>query len=275
MSVADLTGVEASRSISVEVGRQALDQRLLAEGDDPRHVAVGPFLERLAQERERVLAAGVADRVGQVDDEHRRQPIDRQHELEAGQREDERREQDASGRRARPAPPRAHPPAGREVEPDGQEQGRDEQQERQRGVEGDAHQAVPSVASGRTARAKPRRSRIKRVAVVDGPLDAEREEDEQDDRDPQLVAGRRSGRSGGRRPRRYRGAARGCRERHPGPRSSSADPGAIVDSSTSNRSTANRTGAYGSTGGAEATAEPGAPEALPPGLADGAPVGDG
>ena len=53
-----------------------------------------------------------------------------------------------------------------------------------------------------------------------------------------------------------------------------ADPGAIVDSSTSNRATANRTGAYGSSGGAEATAEPGAPEALPPGLADGAPVGE-
>ena len=35
-----------------------------------------------------------------------------------------------------------------------------------------------------------------------------------------------------------------------------AEPGAIVDSSTSNRSTAKRTGAFGSTGGADGAAEP-------------------
>src|SRR3954447_10405287 len=49
-----------------------------------------------------------------------------------------------------------------------------------------------------------------------------------------------------------------------------AEPGAIVDSSTSNRSTANRTGAYGSSGGADppATIAPEPPGADPTGRSD-------
>ena len=121
MSVADLTGVDAIRSMSVELGRQPLDEGLLAERDDPRDVAVGSLLERLAQERERVLATGVADRVGQVDDEDGRQPVDRQDQLEAGQREHEGRQEQRPDDEGDAPPPRAHPASGTEVEPDGQE----------------------------------------------------------------------------------------------------------------------------------------------------------
>ena len=135
-----------------QVGRQALDERLLAERDDPGHVAVGPFLERLAQERERVLAPGVADRIGQVDDEDGREPVDRQDELETGQREDERREEQRPNDERDAPTPRAHPPPRPEMEPDRQQQGRDEQEQRERRVERDAHQvAAVRGAPARTA----------------------------------------------------------------------------------------------------------------------------
>ena len=88
-----------------QVGREALDQRLLAERDDAGHVAVGPFLQGVAQERERVLATRVADRIGQVDDEDGREPVDREHQLEPGQREDQgRQEQRPNDERDAPAP---------------------------------------------------------------------------------------------------------------------------------------------------------------------------
>ena len=83
----------------VELGRQPLDEGLLAEGHDAGDVAVGDDVQRLAQERQRILATGVADRVGQVDDEDGGQPIDRQDEAEPGQREDE------GARAGRSAPP--------------------------------------------------------------------------------------------------------------------------------------------------------------------------
>ena len=51
-----------------------------------------------------------------------------------------------------------------------------------------------------------------------------------------------------------------------------AEPGAIVDSSTSNRATANRTGANGSSGGREAPGDAGTAPALEPGVALGAAV---
>ena len=107
MSVAALTGVDAIRSISRQVRRQALDERVLAERDDARE-SLGHHLERVAQEREGILAAGRADRIGQVDHEHGREPVDREHELEAGQRERRGTPGAASGRaaptRRRPAP---------------------------------------------------------------------------------------------------------------------------------------------------------------------------
>ena len=138
------TGVEASRSISSRSDGQPLDERVLAERDDPGHVAIRHLLEGLAQERERVLAAGVPDRVGEVDDEHRREPVDRQDELEPGDREDERRQQqrpDDERRRADGPRPCA-----------GARRGGGRSSARAPGpaaaaqsgsVEGDAHQAVP------------------------------------------------------------------------------------------------------------------------------------
>ena len=85
----------------LELGREPLDERVLAERDDPGDVALRLLLERLAQERERLAASRVADRVRQVDDEDRREPVDRQHQLEPGDREDEGAQQDASGPPAR------------------------------------------------------------------------------------------------------------------------------------------------------------------------------
>ena len=68
----------------LELGRQPLDERVLAERDDARDVARRLLLERLAQERQRRRAARVADGVREVDHEDRREPIDRQDQLEPG-----------------------------------------------------------------------------------------------------------------------------------------------------------------------------------------------
>ena len=90
------------RSISARSDGQPLDERVGAERDDPRHVLVLLLGQRLAEVGERLLAAGRADRVRQVDDEHDRQPVDRQHELEPGQGADEGRKQQRRGPRAPP-----------------------------------------------------------------------------------------------------------------------------------------------------------------------------
>ena len=73
-----------------QVGGQTLDEGVSPEGDDPGHVAVRLRGEGLAQEAERVLSAAIADRIRQVDHEDRRQAVDRQHQLEPSQGEDER-----------------------------------------------------------------------------------------------------------------------------------------------------------------------------------------
>jgi hypothetical protein len=71
--------------------RQPLDQRVLAEGDDARLVALGHDLQRLAQERERVRTAALANAVREVHDEDGREPIDGEHELDPGEGDDEGR----------------------------------------------------------------------------------------------------------------------------------------------------------------------------------------
>ena len=148
MSVAERTGVDAMRSISSRSRRQALDERLLAERDDARDVAVGDDIERLAQEGERILATGVADRVGQVHDEDGRQPVHRQDELEPGQGQDEGARAAACGRRARRDAGRRPPAGGRRgSSPTVSAMAGIEQEQRERGVERDAHQAVPAAAA--------------------------------------------------------------------------------------------------------------------------------
>ena len=179
----------------LELGRQPLDEGVLAERDDARDVARRLLLEGLAQERERVRAARVADRVRQVDDEDRREPIDRQDQLEPGEGEhqggQDHRAQDQGGTTATGP----HPPARRRVQPDRQDEGRDQEEQRERRLERDAHQVVPPGGA-----AEPGDQRSPHpdhgVAVVDRPLDAQADQDEQDDREPQLVAGRRAVRRG-------------------------------------------------------------------------------
>ena len=62
------------------------DPRVLAKCDDARLVLLGHHLEALAEECQGVLPPGGADAVGQVDDEDGGETIDREHELEAGER---------------------------------------------------------------------------------------------------------------------------------------------------------------------------------------------
>ena len=128
----------------LEVGRQALDERLLAERDDARDVVLRHLLEAVADELERLLAAALAHRVGEVEHEDRRQPVDRQDELEPREREDERREEDRPDEQCRPAPAGPQPAAGAEVEQEREQQRRRQQEQRQRGVEGEAHHAPPA-----------------------------------------------------------------------------------------------------------------------------------
>ena len=107
MSVADFTGVDAIRSISRELRGQPLHQRVAAERHDPGDVLVRLGGERLAHVRERLLAALRAHGVGQVDDEHDREPVDREHELEPGEREHEGGQQpDPDRERRAPRGPR-------------------------------------------------------------------------------------------------------------------------------------------------------------------------
>ena len=144
----------------LELGREPLHERVLAERDDPRDIALRLVLEGLAQEGEGLAAARVADRVRQVDDEHRREPVDRQHQLEPRDREDQGAEQDRADDQRGPAAPRAHPPPGGEVEADGQRERRGQQQEPERLGERDAHQAVPPSGRRRSAPDSERRTRI-------------------------------------------------------------------------------------------------------------------
>ena len=149
-------------------------------------------------------------------------------------------------REGRPAPAHAQPPPRREVQRDHDRQQRRQQQQGERGVEADAHQA-PLPAGPRPPRNRPADGAPEareRVALVDEPLQGEHEQGDQHDRDPQLVAG-----VGPRLARRTRRRAAGARRPgRPRPRGPAASPGAIRDSSTSSRSTANRTGAPGSAG---------------------------
>ena len=87
-----------------ELRREPLHEGVAAERDDPRNVLVLLGLERLADVGERLLAALGADGVREVHDEHDREPVDRQHELEAGKGEHERGQQ-PDPQRERHAPP--------------------------------------------------------------------------------------------------------------------------------------------------------------------------
>ena len=93
-----------------EVGRQPLHEGIPAERHDARDVLVLLRRQALPQVRERLLAAGGADRVGEVDHVDHGEAIDGQDELEPGQREDEGGEQQRADDER--GPPSAGPDAG-------------------------------------------------------------------------------------------------------------------------------------------------------------------
>ena len=245
-----------------QLGRQPLDERALAERDDPRDVAVGSFL-RASRAGTRARPRGRRCRPNRRGRRRRPSPADRP----AGRAGSPpgRTPAPRAAASGRPGPTRRRPepnaPARREWSPMVSTQRRDQQEQRERRVERRRPSGGPVRDVPREPRAEAALQPDQRVAVVDGPLDAQHEEDEQDDRDPQLVAGRGPGRCRSAGPP-VPGAAD---EAGATPSASmvAAEPGAIVDSSTSKRATAKRTGAYGSIGGADGAGEPGRRRAAP------------
>ena len=141
-----------------ELGRKPFDQCALAEAHDPRRVALGHERQALADERERLLAAGLANRVGQVDDKDGRQAIDRQDEPEPSEREDKRGQQQGADDQCDSTPARARPSPSRCVEREGQAESREQEEQRERRVEGDAHvrhSLARAAGPGSRRRAKP------------------------------------------------------------------------------------------------------------------------
>ena len=132
-----------------QVRRQALHERLLAERDDAGHVPIRDDVEGLAQECQGVLAAVVPDRVREVHDEHGRKTVDRQDDPEPGQGEHERDEEHRSHHEGDAPSSGAEPAAGAEVQDDGQADRRDQQEQRERDLEAEAHQAGPPASRRR------------------------------------------------------------------------------------------------------------------------------
>ena len=251
MSVAVVTGVEAIAVDLRDLRGQPLDESALAEGRRSPPGRPRASRERLAQEGQRILSPGVADGVGHVDDEDGGEPVDRQHDAEPGEARARAREQHGPKDERDPAataPTRrlALRYSARVIAE------RDQQQQRERGFEARPIRRPPRPAGRRSPRA--RRARMSPSRWYSAHSMHRDDEDEQDDRHPQLVAGRRpfGHRRGGvprhRAPARHRSATRGL--------DGGGAPGAMVDSSTSNRATTKRTGAIGSstTGGPDGLA---------------------
>ena len=102
MSVAALAGIGRDRVELAELGRAGAPRARPCRTRRSRPCRLGLAASACGR-RPGLGPADLADRVGQVDDEHRGQPVDREHELEAGEGE----------RRARPGA--AHGPGGRPV----------------------------------------------------------------------------------------------------------------------------------------------------------------
>ena len=110
----DVTGVEAIRSISASSAGSRSTSASPPNATIPATSSSCFAARRLAHVRERLLAPGRAHGVGQVDDEDDGQPVDRQDELEPGEREHERRRAAATRTsERRPPPPDAEPPPRR------------------------------------------------------------------------------------------------------------------------------------------------------------------
>ena len=148
-----------------------------------------------------------------------------------------------SAMRRRPTP---DPAAGAQVQRERDGQRRDQQEQRERA----RRRRCPSGGRLRRPAAAARRAtarmRMSAVTVVERPLDAQARSAR-----CSTIGTHSSSRAGRPRSRRRGPVARARRaggRRARAPRWSPRSPGAIVDSSTSNRSTAKRTGAIGSTG---------------------------
>ena len=89
MSVAPRVGTEVDLVDVRELAGQALHERVATEGDHRRLVRLTPLGQRLAQVGQRLAVAGGAHAVGHVDHEDGGQPVDRQLEMQARQRQHE------------------------------------------------------------------------------------------------------------------------------------------------------------------------------------------
>ena len=185
--------LDRRRSQSVDVANllgQPLDEGVTAECDDPGDIPLGHLGQGLADEGQARRPTVVADRVRQVDDEDRGQPVDRQDELETGQAEHERRQDRPAHDDRRPTPAGAQAMSRPGMEHEGEGDGQGQEQERQRCREADAHLGRPprQRQAGGDAASDP----AEPVPLVDRPLDAQEDQHDQQEWRPQLVAGRAS-----------------------------------------------------------------------------------
>ena len=136
-----------------EVRRQALHERVRPERDDPGDVLVLLGGQRLAKVGERLGLPGLPDRVRHVDDVDDGEAVHRQHELETRERAHEAGEQEPADGERRAPPALAEASPRRQVERDDDREQRRQEEQRDRDVEGDAHQALRPVGRGRPSRA--------------------------------------------------------------------------------------------------------------------------
>ena len=161
--------------------------------------------ERCADVVEGLGPADLADGIGQVHDEHRGQPVDREDELEAGEREGQRGEEQPTDQEGGPPPEGAHPPPRPDVKGEGEGQPGPAAEGGRADRKGDAHgqrsDRDDRPEPGRAAFAPSRRPNLgderapaaaEAIAFVDGPFDAQQHEHHDQERRPQLIARRRA-----------------------------------------------------------------------------------
>ena len=160
ISVAERTGVEAIRSISRTSAGRRSTRAPLPNPTIPAASPSGMSAEALADERQGILAAGRPDRVGQVHDEDRRQAIDRQDKAESGEGEDQGGKQQRADDERDPSSGDPGSAPGGGVEGERQTQGRNEEEQRERRVEGDAHVRRSLERAAGRRRDRPRHARV-------------------------------------------------------------------------------------------------------------------
>src|SRR6185295_5322271 len=183
---------------------------------------------------------------------------------EPGQRQDEGRQEHGPDHQREPSPACPDPPPGAQVQHDRHGHRRDEQEERERGLEADAHQVVlPAFRRRRPVTERRMRMRPSRWYKAHST--------HRNTSTNRTIGTHSSSRVVGRSvaaPPVPPGVGEPTAV-VPSASIAAAEPGAMVDSSTSNRSTAKRTGANGSCGGSGLAEAPLAAPAEAPGVAEG------